>query len=73
MTKGDRERLFMDRYSDHGFVFPSHFEGFGLPVLESMSKACPVICTKNASLPEVGGEAVQYWEANPPRRWLIRC
>ena len=45
-----------------GFVFPSHNEGFGLPVLESMSQACPVICSKNSSLPEVGGEAVLYWE-----------
>jgi len=59
VSDNELERLYSEAF---GFVFPSHFEGFGLPVLESMSKACPVICTKNASLPEVGGEAVQYWD-----------
>lgn len=42
------------------FVFPSHFEGFGLPVLEAMSCGCPVITAANSSLPEVAGEAAIY-------------
>ena len=45
-----------------GLVFPSHYEGFGLPVVEAMSQACPVITRKNTSLPEVGGEAAVYYD-----------
>ncbi|MBP7811480.1 MAG: glycosyltransferase family 4 protein [Candidatus Moranbacteria bacterium] len=39
------------------FVFPSKYEGFGLPVLEALSMECPVITSANSSLPEVCGEA----------------
>lgn len=42
------------------FVFPSFYEGFGLPVLEAMKCGCPVISSDRTSLPEVGGEAVVY-------------
>ena len=42
------------------FVYPSLYEGFGLPVLEAMQCGVPVICAENSSLPEVGGEAVCY-------------
>lgn len=39
------------------FVFPSLYEGFGLPVLEAMGCGCPVICSNVSSLPEVAGDA----------------
>ena len=44
------------------FVFPSEYEGFGLPVLEAMSCGTPVITTNVSSIPEVGGDAVLYIE-----------
>ncbi|MBD3563488.1 glycosyltransferase family 4 protein, partial [Planktothrix sp. FACHB-1355] len=43
-------------------VFPSVYEGFGLPVLEALACGCPVITSPNASLPEVAGEAAIYVE-----------
>ncbi|TBR60236.1 glycosyl transferase family 1 [Westiellopsis prolifica IICB1] len=48
-------------YSDAiALVYPSKYEGFGLPVLEAMACACPVITCPNASIPEVAGEAAIY-------------
>ena len=47
------------RYAE-AFVFPSLYEGFGIPPLEAMSLGCPVVCSDAASLPEVVGEAGIY-------------
>ncbi|GAA2514808.1 glycosyltransferase family 1 protein [Pilimelia columellifera] len=61
------------RYADlPGFLggalvaaYPSHGEGFGLPVLEAMACAAPVLTTPRLSLPEVGGDAVAYTGEEP--------
>lgn len=44
----------------YAVVYPSFYEGFGLPVLESMALGTPVICSKTSSFPEVGENAVLY-------------
>lgn len=47
-------------------VHPAFLEGFGLPVLEAMGCGTPVACSDRASLPEVGGEAVLYFDPADP-------
>jgi glycosyltransferase involved in cell wall biosynthesis len=44
------------------FAFPSLAEGFGLPVLEAMQRGVPVACSNAGPLPEVGGDAVRYFD-----------
>lgn len=45
------------------FVFPSLYEGFGLPPLEAMLCGCPVVVSREASLPEICGDAAMYCDA----------
>jgi glycosyltransferase involved in cell wall biosynthesis len=44
------------------FVYPSLYEGFGLPVLEAMEAGTPVVASNAASIPEVGGDACAYFD-----------
>jgi glycosyltransferase involved in cell wall biosynthesis len=55
-----REMLVMLIAGARATLFPSLYEGFGLPVLESMALGTPVITSNTSSLPEVGGEAPVY-------------
>ena len=43
-------------------IFPSTYEGFGLPVLEAMDAGVPVVASRVASLPEVAGDAACYFD-----------
>lgn len=46
------------------FIFPSKFEGFGLPILEAMALGIPVLSSNLHSLPEVGGDTIKYFNPN---------
>jgi glycosyltransferase involved in cell wall biosynthesis len=57
VTDAERDLLYRNA---EALLFPSLYEGFGLPVLEAMRQGLPVIATRTSSLPEVGGEAAIY-------------
>ena len=48
-------------------VYPSLFEGFGLPVLEAMAFGVPCVTTRSSSIPEVGGSLCYYFDPHKPR------
>jgi glycosyltransferase involved in cell wall biosynthesis len=52
--------------SCRGLIFPSLHEGFGMPILEAMVFGKPVLCSNVTSLPEVGGDAVIYFDPRKP-------
>ena len=70
--KNNTNIIFIGRVSDEEltrlysnaicFVFPSFYEGFGIPPLEAQACGCPVVCSNAASLPEVYGDSVLYFD-----------
>ncbi len=64
--KVSEEELACYYRSASALIFPSIYEGFGLPLLEAMSSGIPVITSKEASMPEVCGEAALYVDPLDP-------
>ena len=44
------------------FIYPSRYEGFGLPILDAWAVGCPVVLSRASCFPEIGGDAVEYFE-----------
>ncbi len=48
------------------FIFPSFYEGFGLPILEAFANRCPVVLANASCFPEIAGDAALYFDVNNP-------
>lgn len=55
----EEELIFLYKNA-HALIYPSLYEGFGLPILEAMASGTPVITSNITSMPEVGGDAVHF-------------
>lgn len=65
ISAGGEDALLARYYATaEAFVYPSLYEGFGIPVLEAMECGCPVICGNNSSIPEVAGDAAMYFDSS---------
>ena len=60
--QADNDTLYMAYNNAMCFVFPSLYEGFGIPVLEAFACDCPVLLSNTSSFPEVGGDAAIYFD-----------
>jgi glycosyltransferase involved in cell wall biosynthesis len=61
---GDDAKLLSYYKNARAFVFPSTFEGFGLPLVEAMHSGCPVICNSIEVFKEIGSDSVEFFDYN---------
>ena len=67
----DRRRLAACYAHALAFVFPSRYEGFGIPILEAFACGCPALVARASCFPEIAGDAARYFDpddASEPRR-----
>lgn len=60
-TEGSDSTLGKLYKNARAFIYPSLYEGFGLPLLEAMSQGCPILASNTSSIPEVVGTAGEYF------------
>lgn len=67
----DSELVWLYRHS-RALIFPSHYEGFGLPVIEAQILSCPVVSSSSSALPETGGDAALYFDPDDTGQLLAQ-
>jgi glycosyltransferase involved in cell wall biosynthesis len=70
LAQGDDSILASHYSSASLFVYPSIYEGFGIPPLEAMALRCPVVCSNAGPLPEVVGDAAEMFDPHSPESLL---
>lgn len=55
------------------FIYPSLYEGFGMPILEAFACGCPVLLNNKSCFPEIAGDAALYFESDASNSTLVDC
>ena len=69
VSSGEMEWLYANAQA---FIYPSRYEGFGMPIVDAFARGCPVVCCNSSCFPEVAGGAALYF-ANNDAEGLVSC